>query len=776
MKRLLSLALAIAMVLSVGAIAASAATEADYPVSHIWKYGFLKDDDGYLDLNNRTYVVPYGKTVYFPLINEKANSSGSDSADAAAKEKAYNDAKAAYDTAAQAEADAKDKLDKANSDLTAAKKALEDAQSGASQNEALAKAFDDAIAAAEKYKTAAAEKAAAQSKLNSIEQSLVDWGNRVTTLNAYTDENIAAYLTAYYAEGATDDTKANAVNMVSALNTINGTTLSLDTYTSETIEDAKTAVKNAVAAAKALCSSKIGTEADAADQNGSFYAQKAYYTQQKSDAEAKENSAASDVKAKLSSINNTYKLSVDVNETDPDAIRSMKKANAGSGTPADLDSLRKAVDQAQAKVNDLQDTYNTAKSAASTKKSAMDTAYTAWQNALKNVDSYVFVYESDAVANAKVKATWDIGKKYVDSVEIERIRAISNTYGLGTTYTGSKQKIYCVAVTFKESNSTNDQDVEGEIGISKSGTNGFSYSDTRASISVTLTFPESESGNQKIPTTPTLFSAGHGFKAESDHTFYFEADKNSYFEVNTSSQKDIVLAFDTDYDDKLADKILKKTPNADLDFYNGNYARFSKTGTLNLSYPDKKAYVYKIDSDGNLTRISNNELEYDEYDETFSFKTNTLGRYVISTKSLSASISASSSSSSASSSKAPTASSVKPASSSTTVIKSSTTAPASSTVTPSSSSKPASSSSSTTSSSSESESSEPLSIEEPSSESSEDQFESVIINTDDDDDVPSKKGGVSWLVWLLIIAGLVAVLIAVGVIFYTRKNSGKRMI
>jgi hypothetical protein len=63
-----------------------------------------------------------------------------------------------------------------------------------------------------------------------------------------------------------------------------------------------------------------------------------------------------------------------------------------------------------------------------------------------------------------------------------------------------------------------------------------------------------------------------------------------------------------------------------------------------------------------------------------------------------------------------------------------------------------------------------------SSSEADDTFDNVIVSTDTDDDIPTKSGGVSWIVWLLILAGLIAVLVAVGVIFYTKKNSGRRML
>ena len=593
-------------------------------------------------------------------------------------------------------------------------------------------------------------------------------------MNTYTEEYITNALNSYYAEGADEAAKQNAVNLVSFLNTVNGTTLTFGTVPLDTAENAIPAIKTAVADATTLCTTKIGTAEDAANQSGSLNAQKKYWTNEKTNAESKITSKSASLKTKLTELKASVSA-INAEETDPGVIREWKTQYGGSSNTS---ALEQAVTNAQKKVDEKQDALDDAKSVVETRstelsaaKTKRDNAKAAYETAGGKTDGYVFVYEADAVGNTKIKTDWDVGKKYIDSVKLVRVKAKSSTYGLGTTYTSSKRNIYCIAVKMKKSSSTGEQEVEGEIGISKSGSVGFSYSDTAISVSLTLSFPTAKAGEQKIPTTPLLFKDGYGFKAKSDYTFYFEDDKDSYFEVSTSNQKSIVLAFDRDFDDDIADMIYKKYPTADLEFYNGNYARFSKTGTLYLSYPEDDAYVYEISSDGDLSRVN---ADYDEYDETYSFRTNTLGRYVISSRKLSSVIGGSSSSSSTSTkpsssvSKAPSTST-----GSTTTSKSSTTTPASSKPASSTSTKP--SSSSVPSSSSElEESSEPLSIKESSSE--EEDFESVIVNTDDEEDDVPKKKGVSWLVWLLIIAGLAAVLVAVGVIFYTRKNSGRRML
>lgn len=132
-----------------------------------------------------------------------------------------------------------------------------------------------------------------------------------------------------------------------------------------------------------------------------------------------------------------------------------------------------------------------------------------------------------------------------------------------------------------------------------------------------------------IPIVPALFEKGDHFDEDDEETFDFEADSYSYFIVNTNNQKDIVLGMDTDYDDNIADKY----PNANIDFFNGNGARFNKLGYLYLYSEDSSNYVYSIEDDGSLKAVN---ADYDNYDECFIIRTRTLGRYIISDRKLAA--------------------------------------------------------------------------------------------------------------------------------------------
>lgn len=70
---------------------------------------------------------------------------------------------------------------------------------------------------------------------------------------------------------------------------------------------------------------------------------------------------------------------------------------------------------------------------------------------------------------------------------------------------------------------------------------------------------------------------------------------------------------------------------AELNFWNGNGARFNRTGEFFLSAGDDADYaqfLYQINSDGTISEVSG--AEYDDADEGFYFNTRVLGRYVYS--------------------------------------------------------------------------------------------------------------------------------------------------
>ena len=407
-------------------------------------------------------------------------------------------------------------------------------------------------------------------------------------------------------------------------------------------------------------------------------------------------------------------------------------------------------------ISDATTAVNNAKSDMEDKERLMAAAKTAWE-AASNAGDYRYVYESDAVKSVKISRKWEESGNYVGDVSVVRKRVEGEIKGATTS---SMKYIYCLAVEIESSTSTTSRDLLGTVTLKKSGSDGF---EVTANIGVELGYSSAsdKAGEGVIPTTPATFKEGNGFEAESDFVFEFKADSKSFFEVNTVGQGTIVLGFNNDYDDKIGNKY----PDANLDFYNGNYASFNRVGKLYLSYSgDDDGYVYSIAKDGTLSRV---EAEWDEYEDCYVITTRTLGRYVISDKRLTITSTTTGSSSSSSSKTSgsgsgtvvtPTPSSTAPSYTYTPPVSSSTPPPAASSEAPSSEPE------------SEPEESEP---EDEDEDEDEDEIVSVIID-DDDSEGPEKKNGISGWVWALIITGLTAVPVAIGAVYYLNNRPIRR--
>ncbi len=762
--------------LSVTALAATTAT-VTYPVGGVSSVGFLADDDGVVDLDvpvTSTTPVSYGDTVYYPLLNTEYGNASSGDADVEKAKAALDKAQTAYDAAKKA-------YDEAVEAAAEAQKAYEEAlASQKGSNKAL---FDNARTALTAYEQAKKELDAAQSALSdkqkaltSAKSALAAEQKKLNDLNKLTDSVIAARLEPFFPAPATitDIPVANIPASTFPETTAVGSAYAVN-LTGVTLADAKTATRAKVDAAAAACETAIEkAESNVTKAQADVTAAQATVSEKTTPCNAKKVA----LQKRLDVINALFTppLSLNAETVTASDLSDAEKKDPGTGSQAAIDEAKAAVTAANKKVT-------SAASVLETRKTALDAAQKAYDEASKKSnDNYRFVSESSAVSNARVTASWDSGKKYIGNVSIVRKAAVSSVYSLkGATASlgSSSSRIYFVAVETKSSGSKiSSDDADGTIKLKKSGTNGFNI---ESGVSLWLEYSYAESDGL-ITATPRLFEEGDGFYEDEDFVFYFEED-DSYFEVNTKGQKEILLAFNNEYDDRIADQIAKKNPDADLDFYNGNNARFKRTGKLYLSYPDKKGYVYAIGSSGNLTLVTN--AKYDSGEEAFVISTNTLGRYLISNEKLAAiaSDSSSSSSSSASASVSPTppppsssqgAAANNRYSSSYNYTPSQSSRPASSQP---SSSKPASSSSAPSSSSSSSSSESSSSSKESSSSSKESSsYEEVLVSEPtSNSEVPTKQKGVPWLVWLLIFAGLAAILVAVGVIFYTHRNSGDRM-
>lgn len=239
----------------------------------------------------------------------------------------------------------------------------------------------------------------------------------------------------------------------------------------------------------------------------------------------------------------------------------------------------------------------------------------------------VGVHESAATKSIKIKADWEEGSSYIDKLSVIKKRYINANQLAGNIEFVDNRYCYFLAITAKTRSTTTTatHDVHGTVKLRKTSGDSeyrFDYDDIdylNVDFEVGYSAPED---SNVIPITPALFVPGQDFDEYDEETFDFEADSHSYFVVNTNSQKKIVLGMNTDYDDAIADKY----PQANLDFFNGNGAAFNRIGYLYL-YADRGSYVYVIENNNTLKKIS---ASYDSYDDAFVIRTRTLGRYVVS--------------------------------------------------------------------------------------------------------------------------------------------------
>ncbi len=281
-----------------------------------------------------------------------------------------------------------------------------------------------------------------------------------------------------------------------------------------------------------------------------------------------------------------------------------------------------AVTTASTLVSDANSAFTAAETAANeadalvtTTEGAKTTAQNEVNNAQSALDELVaanseYVFESDAVDGIKIKQKWDMNSRLVNNVEIAKKKVTG-----GDT---AHKYIYFVAVSLKNSGSTDAADISGTVSLRKSGE--FDYDDMELAVDMEIAYELSE--DNEITEDVKLFKEGHGFAGDENEEFTFECDDESYFEVNTLGQGKILLSASSDFDERVSTVY----PNANLDFFYGNGASFNKTGTLYLA-AESGSYLYQLKDDGRLVKAV---AEYDEYDDCFVIKTRTLGKYVIS--------------------------------------------------------------------------------------------------------------------------------------------------
>ena len=282
-----------------------------------------------------------------------------------------------------------------------------------------------------------------------------------------------------------------------------------------------------------------------------------------------------------------------------------------------------------------------------------DTSATTNGDTISDSPVATLVTESETVSSLKVKASWEEGKSNVASVSIVK-KKVSNTEsgtstlkdedgnlyptmssllssvsGLVDSYTVDKY-YYFIAIATNSSTSTADTDIIGTLTLSKS--KHPKVDDLDMDIAVNVGWENnynSDANSLGLNVTgdvgPLKSETYYAMKFNCDDEVDIEFNDESIFTVDVSGQSKVLFYYDTEFNSKIA----AKYPLADLNFWNGNGAKFNRVGEMFLSCDEDYAqFLYQVNSDGTLSEVAG--AEYDKYDEGFYFNTRVLGTYVIS--------------------------------------------------------------------------------------------------------------------------------------------------
>lgn len=224
--------------------------------------------------------------------------------------------------------------------------------------------------------------------------------------------------------------------------------------------------------------------------------------------------------------------------------------------------------------------------------------------------------DKDDVKMPKVYATWKEGE--AEELSIETVKFGAGNYS------------YAVVVTVPDVTGNKIQDLVGDIMIGSSKSSAEKYDYTKYDLQVSYApdgvdtyYKVDFDGGDVLESGKTGIVAFDKEAGEIDIEF---GDETALFTVDVTGQGKLNLAWNTDFNKEVAD--LDKSANMDFVTFEGTPS-FNKNGTLYI-YADKDTYLYEI-VDGKLVAV---DAEYDEDYEAWSFKTRTLGAYVISDKEL----------------------------------------------------------------------------------------------------------------------------------------------
>lgn len=742
MKQLLSLVLATALIMSMASTVLAANSTTPNPVSGVSNKGFLKvDDENYIDLSDPADIATYGETIYFPLL--KSGSSNTSAVNTFTT--TYNNF---YST----------RNNSTYSGVPTA--AIEAAIAGDTSYYATSTGVDTDKKA--EYDAAVAAKSDTNNYNTGSSTSDSDvYNGSNSALTGYTRKQIQAIVnqgSGYYTTTVENSTKKAEYNAaITALGDeikyfdsgiCKGTNTGLDGKNKAEVET----VKNA------------GTS---------------YYTETQEDGTKKvvftaAQSAISQNQFTLSpgslTDSSTYKGSGRMNGRTYGYIKSIvSQGTSYYQTAAGEDSTKKTNYNSARNLIGTS-VYSSLNSAVSSFNSTYKTNYTIFTSlssftsklSSSSSEGYVYFADRNMANNMTVsKISYEEGKSYISGLSVTAVR------------TSGGDRVYCVAVDVKNNTSSSTHDVFVDFRLNQKADSNYAKLELDCDLAFEVGF--STAGGDydgEIPKNPATFRDGYGFDEDSEFEFTFEASSDLRYVVNTSGQGRIVLGLNTEFNEDVADTY----PNANLDFYNGNYATFNRSGTLYIENDDDDLYVYSLSSSDVLSKVN---CKYDSYENAYVITTRTLGVYIISDKNLNLSLyntGYTESSSSSSSSSSGSGSGTGTGSGGTGTV---TTPPASSTPSynynpPASSTapKPAPSSSTPPSSSEPEDEEEPEEQEDPEEEEDPDEEEDndivPVVTDDEENEGPDKKSGISGWVWALIVAALAAVPVAIGVIYYLK--------
>ncbi len=212
------------------------------------------------------------------------------------------------------------------------------------------------------------------------------------------------------------------------------------------------------------------------------------------------------------------------------------------------------------------------------------------------------------------------------SVESDEYNSPSITEESQPTYYSSvvtTDYYYFVEVETEEYTGTDIHDIVGDVGIGTSSSNADDYT---VEAIVTLTQGEYDDGAYQDGDIDIV--AGEAaivyFDDYAEDIAIFFGD-DAMFYVDVSGQDELNLAYNTDWDSEIASKY----GYANLDFINfEDEPRFNRNGDMYIYTDyDEDVYIYEI----NGTAVEEiYDLEYDYDEDAWTFRTNQLGRYVIS--------------------------------------------------------------------------------------------------------------------------------------------------